>query len=62
MNESDTKNKQECEPKKDVTLTSVNISLKEDNIETRGDYNVNEDYSTPEGTDFYVQIETVENI
>jgi hypothetical protein len=64
VNGSNTKNKQECEPKKDVTLTSVNTYLNEDNVKQIGDYKVNEDYSTPEGMkkDFYVQIETVENI
>ena len=63
---SDTKNKQECEQRKNVTLTSVNKSLKGDHLKTRGDYkdSDSEDYSIPEGmkTDFYVQIETVENI
>ena len=64
VNASATKNKQEWEPKKDVTLTSVNTSMKEDDVKQIGDNTVNEDYSTPEGmkTDFYVQIETVENI
>ena len=66
VNESDTKNKQECEPKKTVTLTSVNKYLKEDNLELGRDYKDidSEDYSISEGmkTDCYVQIETVENI
>jgi hypothetical protein len=64
VNASDTTNKQECEPMKNLILTSVNTSLKEDNVKQIGNYKVNENYSTPEGlkTDLYVQIETVENI
>ena len=34
VNASDTKNKQEWEPKKIVTLTRVNKSMKEDDLET----------------------------